>query len=249
MIAIPSLVAPPPPVAGAMGTIAPPRSQSVATSPPSDVSSDGGQLSVTLYLVCPHCEADVPFRLTHPKSAQEVACPACRKGFEVLIVKIRAKRSRGNRKGGSREFDVRVIEFSGQERLLQFENAEYDDFELRQGDDAVFYYTNGELRLVQNLTIREVYEVSSSSCYLATFVFGSGSEEVALLRQFRDEVLLPRRVLAGMVRLYYRASPRMVRLFGGSRLCKVVVAAALTPLLWFVRRRCRSRVLVSRPGR
>jgi hypothetical protein len=166
-------------------------------------------------------------------------CPDCRKDFEVLIVKIRAKRSRGDRGSNSREFDVRVIKLSGREELLQFDNGAYEDFELRQGDEAAFYYVNDALRLVHNLSIREVYTIrlrARSSCYLATYVYGTESEEVALLRRFRDEVLLPRAGLAGLVRLYYRASPRMIRLLGDARLCKALVAGAIAPVVWLVRR-------------
>jgi hypothetical protein len=139
-----------------------------------------------------------------------MVCRECQKEFDVLIAKIRAKRSRGNRKDNNREFDVRVTRLSGQEEFIRFNNAAYEDFELRQGDEAAFYYIGTALRSVHNLTIGQVYAISQRSCYLASYVYGSDSEEVVLLRQFRDEVLLSRAALVGFVRLYYWASPRMI---------------------------------------
>src|SRR5262245_43608025 len=192
-------------------------------------------------LVCPRCDVEFSFAANPPKSTYRVVCPDCRKDFEVLIAKIRAKRSRGDRRSNCREFDVRVIKLSGREELLQFDNAAYEDFELRQGDEAAFYYVNNTLRLVHNLSIAEVYVIRRRSCYLATYVYGSESDEVILLRRFRDEVLMPRAGLAGLVHLYYRASPGMIRLFGDAHLCKVVVAGAIAPVLWLARRWAAAR--------
>src|SRR5262249_20727946 len=108
--------------------------------------------------------------------------------------------------------------------------------------EVALYYVKGELRLVQNFTIDTVYVISRRSCYLATYVYGSGSKEVALLRRFRDEVLLRRATLALLVSLYYRVSPRLIALFGNARWCKTLGAGILTPAVYLVRRWASRRV-------
>ena len=131
---------------------------------------------------------------------------------------------------------MRIVKLSGDEELLQFNNAAYEDFELRQGDEVAFYYVNHELQLVHNFTIGEVFKISRRSCYLATYVYGSASEEVTLLRQFRDEVLLPNATLAILVQLYYWISPKLIRMFGNAKAANVFVAAVISPAVWLIRK-------------
>ncbi len=194
-------------------------------------------------LICPHCETKFSFVITPPKSYHTVKCSDCQKEFDILIARIRAKRSRGNRKTNSRDFDVRVTKLSGKEELLQFQNAQYEDFELRQGDEGIFYYVSDTLKFVHNVSIDERYLISRSSqkfCYLATYVYGAESEEVALLRRFRDEILIPNPALSKFVRVYYWLSPKMIRLFGKATYWKFIVKAVVTPVLWLARKRMAS---------
>jgi hypothetical protein len=51
-------------------------------------------------------------------------------------------------------------------------------------------------------------------CYVATYVYGPDSSEVATLRRFRDEVLLRSAALALGVDVYYSLSPLALRYFG-----------------------------------
>jgi hypothetical protein len=161
-----------------------------------------------------------------------VQCPDCNGDYVTLVVKIRAKRSRGNRKWNNREFDIRVIRASGREEVIQFCNAAYRDFELRQGDEAAFYYVRGRLHSVHNFTVDEYYELSSSRCYLATYVYGEESQQAEMLRRFRDSILLKRFSLIYFVHLYYWLSPIVIRRFGHQRFFRIAARIALAPLLW-----------------
>lgn len=83
-------------------------------------------------------------------------------------MKIRAKRARGNRKSGTRRFSVRVIDISGAEDLIEFNNDRYEDFELRSKDEAAFSCVGKRLTLIENLTIGRSMKLSRwrSSCTL-----------------------------------------------------------------------------------
>ena len=111
-------------------------------------------------VVCPLCKSQTPASLSGTSSRCAVICKKCKTDFTCNLVRIRAKRSRGISGITSlREFDIRVIEASGEERLIQFVNAEYGDFELRSKDEAILTYRNQQLCLVQNLTIGLFYQV------------------------------------------------------------------------------------------
>src|SRR5262249_562220 len=127
-------------------------------------------------ILCPKCQQEMTLTVTPPQADYIVRCLHCQTEFQARILKIRAKRSRGNKSAGGRKFEVRVIDFVGQEELIEFRNARYKDFELRQGDMAVFSFVADKLKLVQNLTINESYQVSEPKCYLATHAYGENSE-------------------------------------------------------------------------
>jgi hypothetical protein len=195
---------------------------------------------------CPHCNARFIFTATPPTSNYRLVCQSCQEEFDVLFARIRTSRSRGSRRDNTREFDVRITTLSNNQQLIRFENSDYDNFVLLSRDEVGFYYVNGRLCAVHNFTICRLYEIrqptSQSPCYLATYVYGSHSEEVLLLRQFRDEVMLPRASLAALVHLYYWASPKMLQLFGDSHICKAIVARIIAPLVWLVQRWARGSV-------
>ena len=52
----------------------------------------------------------------------------------------------------------------------------------------------------------------SGGCYIATAVFGQNSNEVRHLRNFRDQVLTKSRLGGIFTEVYYRVSPRLVKL-------------------------------------
>jgi hypothetical protein len=189
-------------------------------------------------LICPKCEAQnthmfLPRDLAG-RSSQLIECPNCHQSFFSRIVKIKSKRSRGSKQNNSREFSVRIIEFSGAEDLIEFMNKGYDDFELRARDLAVFSFINNELRIVQNLTIHQYMKVSKPGCYLATYIYGADSQEVILLREFRDEVLMRSTFFKRFVDLYYCLSPKAIARFGNRPLFRLIVLVTLKPAIFVV---------------
>ena len=171
--------------------------------------------TASLVLVCPKCQRQVAYPLAGARLIYDFACQFCRVPFRSALAKVRGKHSR-SQNGGGRTFSVRVYNAAGGEELIEFTNSTTQDLELRSGDMAVFTYYEGQLSVVQNLTISNYLILSSPRCFVATHVYGQDSEEVALLRQFRVEVLLDRWRLVRLVELYYRISPSLIRQFGGN---------------------------------
>jgi hypothetical protein len=162
-------------------------------------------------LVCPKCSAQNPYQLGGTLDRYGVRCSSCAADFQTRIVQIRAKTSRRFRRR-FRHFSVRVINRLGQQDLIEFKSRSAD-FELRAGDAAAFSYVGSHLSVVQNLTVHRFMKILDG-CYVATYVYGPDSREVAILRRFRDEVLLRSALLALGVDIYYSLSPLAVRWFG-----------------------------------
>ena len=185
-------------------------------------------------LVCPKCESQASYKVDPSRSVYTFNCMKCHRDFTTQIVQIRAKRSRGDKRKGKRHFSVRVMDPSGAERLIEFENASYEDFELRSRDQAAFSYKGQKLKIVQNLTVARYMKVSKPGCFLATYLYGPISSEVTLLRCFRDDVLLGYGFLSPLVTSYYRISPLMVKHLGGNRAFRAVLLLAMKPIVFAV---------------
>jgi len=198
--------------------------------------------AVPVRLICPHCEQQHFYSVT-TLYRELVTCLSCQTGFETRVVKIRAKTSRGNKQSGSRDFTVRIFRADDGEELIQFSNAAYADFELRSGDSAVFSYIGPFVRIVQNLTINQYLKikVKKAGCYIATFVYGEASFEVALLRSFRDRRLVANRATRMLVEAYYLASPIAIKWLGTSKLFRVTCRGVLKPIISLLRRINSSR--------
>ncbi|MBI5198183.1 MAG: hypothetical protein HZA19_06195, partial [Nitrospirae bacterium] len=70
------------------------------------------------------------------------------------------------------------------------------------------------------------------ACFIATAAYGSSLEpHVVLLRQFRDQVLLPRLPGRVFISLYYRYSPPFARFLNEHPALKPGVRAALLPVI------------------
>ena len=153
------------------------------------------------------------------------------------VARIRAKNSHYTRSKAARYFSVRIIELSGAEAQIEFENANAQDFELRSKDMAAFIYLNGNLRIVQNFTINKYLPVSSPKCYLATCAYGENSSEVHALRTLRDKYLINHKLPSYFVSVYYRISPTLVNKFGNNSNFRSLVKTAIYPILKFAKRR------------
>lgn len=197
-----------------------------------DAESDRGE---DFHLVCPKCEKQSTHVLDLMRDAHTISCPSCKSTFESQIAQIRAKKSRGSKKDGTRSFSIRVQMTSGREELIEFDNASYDDFELRSKDLAAFSFFRGHLKVVQNLNVGRYMTVSKPGCYLATMVYGADSVEVQALRSFRDRVLLHHFATILFVRIYYRFSPWLARRFGGLRAVHGLIRLCLKPIVQILR--------------
>lgn len=78
--------------------------------------------------------------------------------------------------------------------------------------------------------------LDDKSCFIATAAFGSDmAPEVQIFREFRNSYLLTSKIGTKLVRLYYKHSPFWANLIADNETLKVVVRAALWPLLYFAR--------------
>jgi hypothetical protein len=71
------------------------------------------------------------------------------------------------------------------------------------------------------------------ACFIATAAWGSKDQaDVATLRRFRDDVLMPSAAGRAFVAAYYAASPPLADAIRDSAVAKAVTRAALRPLVW-----------------
>ena len=83
-------------------------------------------------------------------------------------------------------------------------------------------------------------KTTDSRCFIATAAFGTPfAEEINVLRQFRDEFLLPNFLGRAFVSFYYAVSPPVARLISSSNRARAAVRTLLRPVISLVRRRMR----------
>jgi len=182
-------------------------------------------------VICPQCQAQEVYQVSGSNNRYNFTCPSCRTTFQSEIVRIRGKNSRGNKKDFRRAFSVRVYDSTGQERLIEFVNSGTVDFELRSRDEAIFSYQNNTLKVVQNLTVGQYMKVSAPYCYIATYLYGPQSNQVSILRRFRDDYLLKRKIGAKLVLVYYCLSRVLITLIGNSKGFQFGSRCALAPVI------------------
>lgn len=117
-------------------------------------------MSTEAVFICPHCKEHTQARIAG-EGWFELTCQRCKRGFNTLLATVRAKRSRGDRRGDARVYSVRV-KHNGQEELIEFDQSGYDDFELRSGDVAAFSFVGGAVIVVENKTIGQARIANST---------------------------------------------------------------------------------------
>lgn len=168
-------------------------------------------------LVCPKCKSQRRHDCDLSNQPSMMVCPKCEVEFKSHVTQIRSASSRGSKKDNRRSYTIRVKEFTGNENLIEFEDASYEKFELRSKDLVAFNYLNGTLKVVQNLTVNKYATISKPWCFIASCIYGAQSTEVSRLRIFRDTHLLDTNIGTSLVTLYYKISPFFVRKFGSNK--------------------------------
>jgi hypothetical protein len=122
-----------------------------------------GPGSETVQLVCPHCERQSLFTIPS-HGAGSLTCSACAKPFDTSVVRIRSKRSAGQKKLNTRTFSVRVEGLDGREDFIEFTRPSNEDFELRSRDLAAFSAVQGRLAIVQNMSVGRYMKLTGPGC-------------------------------------------------------------------------------------
>lgn len=130
-------------------------------------------------LVCPHCEHQSLFDVASHGVAQ-LTCSVCTKAFNTQVVRIRSKRSAGQKKHNTRSFTVRVESLAGREDLIEFVRPSNEDFELRSRDLAAFSSVQGKLTVVQNLSVGQYMKLAAPGCGVILGLIGGLSMAGAL---------------------------------------------------------------------
>ncbi|GAB1354415.1 hypothetical protein MASR1M12_31530 [Erysipelotrichia bacterium] len=198
-----------------------------------------------IILPCPNCGKDSIQSYRNGVSSYHLVCNLCLRQFSALLAHVRSKKSRvANRTDyspTSRNVEVRLRLLDGTEHFLQFHSL--SDVELRSKDFVAFVFCDttplsskiiGTLQRlnrpeilspgefahvvwVKNFTINQSFQVQTlRSCYIATAIYGESSKEVAALRSFRDNILLPNPFLRQLVSLYYLLSRFLLRAYDNS---------------------------------
>ena len=90
---------------------------------------------------------------------------------------------------------------------------------------ALLWWTNREKAQLDSAAFwKSGKQTSDSGCFVATACYGSPEcLEVAELRRFRDDVLLPGTLGRRIVALYYRLSPPIARFLEGNAVARALV--------------------------
>lgn len=80
-------------------------------------------------------------------------------------------------------------------------------------------------------------------CFIATEIYGADSVQVAILRKFRDQALLPTQLGSKLVDRYYDLSPTIIRLMRRSPVVRTVAHSAVRLLVFSIRAVFRVRKL------
>src|SRR5687768_5301562 len=70
-------------------------------------------------LICPKCNQISLYDIPAHGTADET-CPSCSTTFQTRVMRVRSKRSAGNKQSNSRQFSVRVQDLSGRDDLVEF---------------------------------------------------------------------------------------------------------------------------------
>lgn len=135
---------------------------------------------------------------------------------------------------------------SSYEMTGQYHKA-LEDLEVLTEEENPFYLDARKMKneILQKLATSEKKE--TDRCFIATSIYGSlESEQVLILRQFRDSWLLPKYAGKKFVEFYYRCSPPIARMLDKSKFLKTIARIViLDPLVALI---CKITEEVDRHG-
>jgi hypothetical protein len=167
----------------------------------------------------------------------DVTCPKCGLSYQIRVLRVRAKTSRGSRAENRRSFSIRVVAHGGGEELIELENAGYHDFELRSRDTLIVSYRKGRIVQLYNVTVARFMAIANPRCFVASWLFGPASDEVDALRELRDRRLLEHGAGRAFVAGYYRAGPGLVRVASRIPMLRAVLQPAARRMIRLIDRR------------
>ena len=86
----------------------------------------------------------------------------------------------------------------------------------------------------QTVTLDIAMTPSSGPCP-ATAIYGDGSDEIRILRAFRDTVLSKSRIGRRIIKLYYRTAPSLLKSLEGRDVWKATVKGFIDSMLPFIK--------------
>ena len=122
---------------------------------------------------------------------------------------------------------------NSKKEIKKVENRELNGFlKFFSGALGVFILTAVIIALILIAILNEIFnaieDAISGLCYIATMVYGSSdSDEVLILRRFRDEKLKKTFIGRLFILFYYGFSPLFVKIFKNSRIVNQIIKIQL----------------------
>ncbi len=188
-------------------------------------------------LACPHCRKVMQLDFSPRVAHHRFGCTHCRMPYWAYFATVRALEVHPL-PGKRRRYVFRVEELSGTQTRIELEDSAPTVMNAAHQELLAFLYApEGSLRGVLNLdTSRVLWLPSRGPCFVATVAFGEGAWQLAVLRAFRDQRLLPHAPGRHLVALYYRHGPALAAwvserptIRAGTRRALDLVARALRP--------------------
>lgn len=195
------------------------------------------EANLTVQLYCPNegCRAPATYAIVPQYATHRFVCQRCNRPFSAHFGELKNAESRSA--GRLTHHVLQVNEVGGGEKTLEFHDASGLALAAYPRDLLVLLYAGtGSLAAVENLSSGRVLWIEpKGACFIATAVYGEEAPELDVLRAFRDRRLMPNAGGRMLVRLYYRAGPRLAQAVSARPRARAVVRIALDRVVRWVR--------------
>lgn len=193
------------------------------------------EASLKVKLVCPRCQKPGDYACSPRHATHPLVCQACRMKFWAYFAEVRACEVQPLGRG--RRYIFRLEELSGAQTRLQVDDWGRDALTVARRDLLAFLYApEHELRGVLNLNSSRVLWLTDSRCFVATVAFGEDTDELSVLRAFRDRVLRHRVSGRAFIDWYYRVGPSMASVLARQRALRWATRVVLRVVVSLIRR-------------